>query len=162
MAEIEEWKEIKESLCSVSNFGRVRNNKTGHIYTPFLNTTKYEQVEIRYVDKSIKRKLVNRLVAEYFLENPENKPFVDHVDNNPLNNRASNLRYATRQENSLNRNLQSNNTSGYTGVYFSNERWIAVIKRNGKTEHLGTFSTKEEAIAKRKEAEAKYFSLFRK
>ena len=160
--EIEEWKQIKDSEYMASTFGRIKNPKTERILTPFLNTTKYEMVEIKMNDGLKKRKLVNRLIAETFLENPENKPFVDHIDNNALNNKLSNLRYATRYENSLNRPLQKNNTSGYAGVSKSGDRWQAVIKEKGKSIHLGSFQTKEEAIEKRKEAENKNPSEFRR
>ena len=160
--EIEIWKQIKDSNNSASSFGRIRNDKTGKVLKPFLNTTKYEMVEIKMNDGSRKQKLVNRLIAETFLENPLNKPFVDHIDNNVLNNKLSNLRYATRTENSLNRPMQKNNTSGCTGVSKAGDRWASVIKVDNVTHHLGTYNTKEEAIEKRKEAENKYYSEFRR
>lgn len=49
-----------------------------------------------------KRKMVHVLVAETFLRNPENKPTVDHIDRNTLNNDVFNLRFATYAEQALN------------------------------------------------------------
>lgn len=42
---------------------------------------------------------ISRLVAMHFIPNPENKPYVDHIDTNPLNNRVDNLRWCTQKEN---------------------------------------------------------------
>ena len=83
---------------------------------------------------------------------------IDHVDQNSLNNRLSNLRDVTPSENSKNQKRQNNNRSGVTGVRFRNvlQKWLAQIQVNGKQIHLGYFKLKEDAITARKNAEVKY------
>lgn len=46
---------------------------------------------------------VHRIIAKYFVPNPENKPFVDHINRNTHDNRAENLRWVTHKENMNNR-----------------------------------------------------------
>lgn len=72
---------------------------------------------------------------------------VDHKDGNGLNNQRSNLRIATHAENMFNRSSSKNSTSSYLGVSWNtaNRRWLAAIKRNGITTHLGSF--KDEKLA---------------
>jgi hypothetical protein len=86
---------------------------------------------------------------------------IDHIDRNPMNNRRSNLREATRSQQAMNRKKQSNNTSGFIGVYLNkrNNKWIAAIKIKGNAKHLGTFINKHDAIIKRLQAEVQYFGL---
>ena len=74
---------------------------------------------------------------------------IDHKDGNPHNNRISNLRLATQQQNACNRAKPENNTSGYKGVSLSpnGKRWVASITAKGVTHHLGTFDTTVDAHA---------------
>lgn len=65
--------------------------------------TGYVQVVVRNGLKT-KRFLVHRLVAEYFIPNPENKPEVDHINAIRSDNKVENLRWATHMENCKNRN----------------------------------------------------------
>lgn len=91
-----------------------------------------------------------------------NEMFVDHINHNPYDNRKDNLRIVTSTQNSYNRRIQSNNTSGVTGVYYANDRnkWRAYIKSDKKQIYLGQFDNKEDAIKARKEAEEKYFGEY--
>lgn len=74
---------------------------------------------------------------------------IDHANGNGLDNRLSNLRAASQAQNLQNRGKQTNNTSGFKGVYLhsQNKRWVARITVNGRCHALGCYSTPEEAHA---------------
>ena len=86
----------------------------------------------------------------------------DHIDRNPFNNRKENFRQATIQENNRNKSINKRNTSGFTGVRWNEKlhKWIADIRIDKKSKHLGVYSDKEDAIYVRLKAEAKYFGDF--
>lgn len=73
--------------------------------------------------------------------------FVDHVNRNKLDNRKENLRIADAKQNGANRDLLSNNSSGYIGVSYNKKmkKWSASTRVNCKQKHLGFYETKEEA-----------------
>jgi hypothetical protein len=64
------------------------------------------------IDIDNKQKGLHRFLAELFIDNPDNKPFVDHIDQDRSNNDLSNLRWCTRSENNRNKGMHSNNTTG--------------------------------------------------
>lgn len=72
---------------------------------------------------------------------------VDHIDGDGLNNRRTNLRTATNQQNSWNDGKRSTNKSGYKGVSWKsrNKKWVAQIGAGGVKRHLGLFSSATEA-----------------
>lgn len=94
---METWKKIEGfENYSVSTFGRIRNDKTGTIRKLQNYTNGYFSVRING-----KNLLVHRLVAKAFVENPERKPVVDHLNGNRKDNRVENLRWVTTAENLL-------------------------------------------------------------
>ena len=132
---------------SVSVFGNVKNNKTGRQLKPGKNKLGYEHVILTANNKSSCLKRVHRLVACGFLENPNNKCFVDHIDNNPSNNAVINLRWATACENQQNKRMMSKNSSGVKGVFWekSCNKWRAQITIDGIKIHIGLYINIEEA-----------------
>lgn len=71
---------------------------------------------------------------------------VDHIDNNTKNNKKINLRIVTNSINLHNRShLFKNNTSGFCGINFTNNKWLSRIQINNERFILGSYNTKEEA-----------------
>lgn len=87
---------------------------------------------------------------------------IDHRNGDGLDNRRSNLRVATRQQNTRNAGLRSNNTSGYKGVWWSrvSGKWACGITINARNIHLGLFLSKREAARAYDVAAANCFGEF--
>ena len=87
-----------------------------------------------------------------------NGMYVDHINEDKLDNRLCNLRIVSPQESARNMPIKSNNTSGSTGVSKgrNGKGWRAYITVNKKRIELGTYRTLEEATKVRHCAEQKY------
>jgi hypothetical protein len=131
---------------SISSFGRVKNVKTGRILKAGINRYGYLEVCL-CEDAIIKTFKVHRLVACAFIDNPDDKQCVDHIDNNRTNNHLTNLRFASYSENQHNRKLSSNNTSNVKGVSFNKKvkKWHARIRIDGIQIHIGYYDNLEDA-----------------
>lgn len=94
------WKEILgyERTYEVSNFGRVRNIRTGKILKPTNDKDGYLQLVL---SKNGTRKTVkvHRLVAYAFLPNPQNLPQINHKDEDKTNNKVDNLEWCDSKYN---------------------------------------------------------------
>ena len=84
----------------VSNLGRVRNIKSGRILKPKLNKYGY-LIHGLYKNNKQKYLFLHRIIATAFIDNPEGKPCVNHIDENKLNNDLSNLEWCTVRENNI-------------------------------------------------------------
>lgn len=134
------------SNYEISNMGNVKNIKTGRVLKSGLSGTGYIIIRLCKNNKATNH-YIHKLVANAFLDNPDGKTCVDHIDNNKTNNDLSNLRFATHLENSHNKQKGINNTSGVKGVswHIKQKKWIAYIRIDGILVFLGYYDTIEEA-----------------
>lgn len=88
----------------------------------------------------------------------------DHIDNNRLNNKKSNLRLVNSHQNAMNMGKKYNNSSGVTGVQSKKVKngikWYSVITYNYESIWLGCYNTFDEAVVARLKGEAKYFKNY--
>jgi hypothetical protein len=100
--EVEEWRDVKgyENLYQVSRKGKVRSSHKGYweVLTSVVNRHGYNQY-LFHKDGKRKNMRGNRLVAEAYIPNPDNLPFVNHKDENPANDCVENLEWCTAKYN---------------------------------------------------------------
>ena len=97
---MERWEPIEGFHYSASTDGRVRNDETDTIKAQTIRKDGYYKVDL-YDNGQRSSKRISRLVAEAFIPNPDNKPQVNHIDGNKLNNDVSNLEWVDNSENML-------------------------------------------------------------
>jgi len=104
-----------------------------------VDRNKYRRININH-----QRYLAHRL-AWFYMTGDWPEQYIDHINHNRDDNRFSNLRLATKSENSRNAKRNKNNTSGYKGVSKKGNKFIAQIWVDYKRINLGLFDTAEQA-----------------
>ena len=98
------WKDVEgfEGLYKVSNEGVListpRQGAKGGVKKRLKTNRGYEKYSL-YKDGKMYYTSVHRLFAKHFIPNPDNKPYINHIDGNPLNNTLDNLEWVTQKEN---------------------------------------------------------------
>ena len=156
--ENEEWKKFPENeRYQISNKGRVKCFE--NLPKVALDKDGYRTFQCK-IDGKHYVKRIGRLVAIMFIPNPHNYPVVDHIDRNRENDDVTNLRWVTYQTSAINRGLQSNNKTGYTGVSLTKDnKYYAYIKYNYKVYNLGCYDNLEAALQARKCGELYLFNF---
>lgn len=159
----ETWKDIKgyEGLYQVSNLGRIKSLER-EIFHPLTNTYVLHPEQILKISKGkrdryylvglhqngkLKTFSVHRLVAIAFIPNPDNKPQIDHIDGNKINNVVENLRWCTAKEN-CNNPLRIKKFLGRNNHYFGKKHSDAIrqkmrIAQQSKVKNVKNISTNQ-------------------
>ena len=132
------WKKFiyegQETDYSVSTEGEVRKDTTNYILS------QSSQQDYKFVGLIIngkqKRMRVHRMVALTFIDNPDNKPYVNHINGNRFDNNVENLEWVTPSENTQH--------AVDTGL-FKSSRARAVVQYNLNGEQMATFESASEA-----------------
>ena len=132
----------------------------GSIYDCFIDKDDYEKIKDfnwrigrkGYVSGWVKDREI--FLHRFILNEPKGYD-VDHFNHNILDNRKSNFKIVTHQQNLFNTRSK--------GIYWdkSRKKWVAQIHYNYKRIYLGGYNTEEEAKEARRQAEIKYFGEFR-
>lgn len=111
---MEIWKVIDWEYFTnyeVSNYGRVKNTKTGNILKPLGKRYSSVTIRLKKYDRKNTSYLIHRLVAIAFIPNPLGLPQVNHIDGDKLNNHYGNLEWVTAYENHI--HAENNGLSNY-------------------------------------------------
>ena len=165
--------------CGCLSYERIHNKRKNNIYDLsgkygigyttkgekfYFDLEDYEKLSKIYWYVSSQGYLIGQnlktkktVLMHRYIMNASNDMIIDHIGGSETihDNRKSNLRIATRSENSRNHKLYGHNKSGVTGVYWDSQiqRWVAVVTSHGVQIRLGSYKNKEDAIEARRKGE---------
>ena len=157
----EEWRDVVgyEDLYMVSSIGRVvaltryihRKNKYGNdavfVNKPHLCKLYFSDRYVRIVlckNNVVSGKDIHRLVAEAFIPNPNNYPQVDHINDNPQDNRVCNLQWCTAKENSSKESHRLALRKSHLGKSNPNKKPVVSIDSKGNVNIYSSITEAEQ------------------
>lgn len=100
----EVWKDVVnyEGYYKISNMGRVKSllGRNERLMKTHISRNGYVKLDLSKIGQT-KKVYVHRLVAQAFIDNPDDKPVVNHINSDKQDNRLSNLEWVTQKENIL-------------------------------------------------------------
>lgn len=131
-----------------------------------ITIQKNKDTEAKYarIRKTKNKRDCGIILHKLIMGKPPKGLVIDHINQNTLDNRRCNLRFATKQINAINSNKKQKSISGYRGVYFDkrnkSKTYDAYITVNRKRIWLRGFKTAEEAAKARDELFKKHFGIY--
>lgn len=125
-----------EDVYKVENYKWRYSDKYSHVVTGQAQNKNYRDLSHVVLD----------IPLGWFEKNPG--MVVDHINGNPTDNRKSNLRLCTVQQNNMNKSSNSANTSGFLGVSYDtkNGTWKSEISKGNKRISFKRYKKKEQAV----------------
>jgi hypothetical protein len=136
----------------------IYNQETGVAISSYTN----KPINYTVLISPYGRFLVSRLVWLLLYDSDPGDMLIDHINGKPTDNRPSNLRLVTFEQNAQNTRLYSNNTSGHKGVFPIKTGFQAKIGVGRKYIFLGNYPTEEEAIMAYQKAAATHHGQYRR
>ena len=148
---MEEWRQLKDfPLYSVSNIGNIKHNKTNRLRKLYIDLYGYISIQILNIENKKVTKKVHRLVADTFLNNPDNKKTVNHKNHIKHDNRVINLEWATMKEQNIHKHQIPLTTGGKRVIQYDlNMNYINTfnsIREAGR--YIGNENTSSSCISK--------------
>ena len=138
----------------VDDLGRVWSNKNQQYLAGHENANGYIQVDL-YNENGKRNKLsVHRIVAEAFIPNPKNKPWINHKDSNRSNNNLDNLEWATPTDNqyhawSEGKRSNTKSSSGERFIYLTGDAFRIRVPVAGEMVYIGMYLKLVDAVVAR-------------
>jgi hypothetical protein len=145
-----------EAIVDIDDFDRL-SKLTWHMAKTTNSKIGYVTYTINNYDE-IKRTCQSIRMHRLVMNVTDPKIQVDHINNNPLDNRKCNLRLCNAAQNARNTKFRSTNTTGYKGVFLQKRsgRYTSSIGVNKERYYLGIYNTPEQAALAYNEASRKY------